>query len=116
MAKLARVAPAWSTLTFDTVAAPSGETVRNPAPPVSVNVRFTATAVTPEAGTPPRPVTCTTLVSRAASLPGPARPVPSRLSTRRAGVAADTYRPAFDEVAGVKYPKTSMTRSARFCW
>ena len=45
MAKLARVAPAWSTLTFDTVAAPSGETVRKPAPPVSVIVRFTATAV-----------------------------------------------------------------------
>ena len=101
MAKLARVAPAWSMLTFDTVGAPSGVTVRNPA---STGLRhrqvhgYRSRHLTParRPGRSPGPPSCRP--PRACR--EPARPVPLRLSTRRAGAAADTYRPAFERGGG----------------
>lgn len=63
---------------------PAGHTVRWVASVGAVTVTFTTTAVTPDTGTPPTPVTW---MSRASAAPNgvAAPPVPSRESTMRAG-------------------------------
>src|SRR5947209_17964657 len=72
---------------------PVGNTVRNPGALGWVTVTVKATAETPVAGTPPRPVTCRFRVA-----PGPiaaaGAPVPSRVSRMRAGVTG--WKPAGD--------------------
>src|SRR5665647_1889448 len=65
------VVPALDQFRFDAVgrATPVGETVKTPPDVVSVTVTFSTTAETPDAGTPPTPVTCTDRDSLAPSLP-----------------------------------------------
>ena len=61
-----------------------------------MTVTFRATAETPEGGTPPRPVTCTSTV--APDPTGPEMPpVPLRVSRMRTGVRG-VYRPEPDAV------------------
>ena len=80
------------------MASPVGHAVRNVPTVAPVAVTFTATAPTPDAGTPPRPTTGTTTVP-----PGPAAPtggpspstVPNpRVSAKRAGTTALYPKPA----------------------
>src|SRR5665647_201757 len=63
---------------------PSPYTVMYPALVAAVTVTFSATADTPEAGTPPRPVTCRCTVPPAATTPL-AAPTPARVSNKRVG-------------------------------
>ena len=65
-----------------------GNTVTKPGSRASVAVTLTTTADTPEAGTPPRPSTGTPTVAPArAGFPAGHPPVPSRVSSNRAGVS-----------------------------
>ncbi len=82
-------------LRFDTFGRvdPTGNTVRYPAAAGAVTVTFTTTTPAPEAGTPPRPVTCTLSVPCAATDAFGA-PVPTRVSNTRTG-GNDTNVPAW---------------------
>ena len=88
-------------LTFDDVGRPTpvGQTVRNDASLGSVTVTFSATAPTPDAGTPPRPP-----MDTGRSTP-PTRTDPCRVSSTRAGVSAWKALPAGN------HPITSTTTS-----
>ena len=72
-----------------------------PAAPGDVTVTFTATAETPDAGIPPRPVTFTRTVPHGPTAAAPAAPVPLRVSNCRNG-ANDTNAPG--SVGGVPPP------------
>ena len=60
---------------------PAGKMVMKPLAVGWVTVTLTATADTPDSGTPPCPVICTSTVA-----PGPTGPGPLRVSRMRAGV------------------------------
>src|SRR5215218_9302301 len=88
---------------FDDVgrASPPGCTVTNPPAVGPVTVTFRITAETPDAGTPPTPVTSSATVPPAATFAVPGRPTPDRVSSTRAGPTAEK-----SDVLG-KYPTTS---------
>ena len=67
---------------------PAGCAVTKPLPALWVTVTVPARPSTPLAGTPPAPVTCTSIEPLAATAP----PAPRRVSTRRLGVTG-TNRP-----------------------
>src|SRR5450631_581227 len=89
-------------------ALPSPYTVTNPVPAGWVTVTFNATDETPEAGTPPAPVTCRCTVPRAGTAPAGA-PVPFRVSSNRAG-ASDPNAPGAVGGPARVYPETSAMR------
>src|SRR5215472_6161058 len=86
-----RLGRVWPALQFRLEASgracPAGHTVRKLSAVVSVAVTFRTTAETPEAGTPPRPVTCRVSVC-AGPTAAMGAPLPMRVSSRREGERA----------------------------
>src|SRR4051812_18526751 len=96
--------PAWVTLRLETVGlgAPVGQAVTNPGRVAFVAVRFKATALTPVAGTPAVPATCTSI--EVFDPTGPAgAPRPVRVSRMRVGVSGTN----FPALAGAAAPAVS---------
>src|ERR1035437_1846905 len=99
------VAPPPDQFRFDAVgrATPVGKTVKNPPDVVSVTVTFSTTADTPDAGTPPTPVTCTATTTTANNNPNDRRTEsPRRPKTPE-------RKPAIQRPPETSHPAVAMT-------
>src|SRR5215475_5098750 len=91
--------------------APPPHTAIHPKLDGRVTVTCKTAADTPDAGTPPRPSSCSTTVPCGSTVPACGTPVPSRVSSTRAGVT-DVYDPGAVDAADAGESCTTTAKPA----